>query len=115
MSNTNVVISANGVKPRFELGSFVIQYWGADDELVYLPICSRCRRPIIDLDSAKLVVEGNPQNRLEPVGRLGRRSLQRFLGEVRAYHFECDSGEVPWTRLSAVVKSDQGFGWRTKP
>src|SRR5689334_5968309 len=110
MSQPKVVQFPSAVKPGFELALFVIQHHheGYADEFVYLPVCSRCRKPITDLDSANLVSEGPEEDDFRHVGQVNGQPLLRHPGQVNAYHFECDSGAKPWRRLSTVLRCDQG-------
>ena len=53
-----------------KLGLFIIQYHhkGYADEMIFLPSCNRCGQPIIDFNSANLVVEAVDPQRLQPAG-----------------------------------------------
>jgi hypothetical protein len=114
VSKTTLVRSINPVKTDFELGLYVIEWHhrGLPDELVYIPRCNRCGKPITDPDQANLVTEDCQEDEpLKEVGRIEDLPLLLHPGRVRIYHFECDSGATPWRRLSTVLRKDQRWEW----
>ena len=109
MSNTTLVEATNPVK-RFELALYVIEchHKGYPDELVYIPTCCGCSKPITDPGQANLVTERwDHDEPLKPAGRVDGLRLLRHPGTVRVYHLACDPGGYPWRRLSTVQRKDQ--------
>jgi hypothetical protein len=83
-------------------------------ELVFLPVCAECGKPITDLDNANLVVantaNGSDENDADDTNEIsadGMR-LQRINGRVLAFHTQCDPGNHrPWVRASQVLRANQ--------
>jgi len=78
----------------------------------YLPTCAICNKPILDFESANVVVQGwHPSPDLPPTESLGSVKGTEFFrvpGVAIAVHFECDKQEWrPWVRLSSVFSQDQ--------
>jgi hypothetical protein len=78
----------------------------------YLPTCTICNKPILDFESANVVVQGwHPSPDSQPTESLGSVKGTEFFrvpGVAIAVHFECDKQEwKPWVRLSSVFSQDQ--------
>jgi hypothetical protein len=83
---------------------------GQPDQLVFVPVCAGCGGPILDFDEANLVLEDHEPDEPGAFGEPFMIDGLRVLpvhGTLRAYHWPCDSGEVPWVRLSTVLREDQ--------
>jgi hypothetical protein len=95
------------------LASVILEkhHFGEPDEIVFLPICSACRKVITDLKSANIeAVDGTPI----PVGEMDGMPISRVDGPVFIFHKpECVSRRLlgPWKRADTVIRNDQRYGW----
>lgn len=97
-----------------KLGMFIIQRSPKyADELVFLPICSGCDKPITNFEEANLcpVPEATVDCFLLEdtvrAGKLDGAPLFYQPGEFGAYHWDCEPKTYPWKRLADVFKADQ--------
>ena len=57
-------------------------------ERIHVPVCARCKHPILDFEAANLVEIGE-------------------AGIAEPFHRECDRSQGLWTPLSCVFRTDQ--------
>jgi len=104
-----------------QIGMFVIEYHheGYMDEIVHLPICDGCGKPITNFEEANLISDMGPlgdETKLgEVVGRLNGAPLRVQPCELKAFHFACDKTEdshfTGWTRIGRVFRNEQQESW----
>jgi hypothetical protein len=81
------------------------------DEVVYVPVCSVCGQPIIDLDSGRLIPRSHELMETPPESTRVTDDLSVAVGpDMAAVHLECDPFDrKPWILLKFVFRWHQDW------
>jgi hypothetical protein len=87
----------------------VLRRKGFGDEIIYVPECASCRKPILDFRAANISVVNEAFRDEVPVGKVDTADAFEIVSDgAWAFHKECDqTGRSPWVTSHCVFRNDQ--------
>jgi hypothetical protein len=114
-------IASPAIKSDFEkhatcLVPLMLERKGYASEILYVPECVACRKPILDFRSANISTVDETEEDLIPIGKLGDADASIIPSSgAFVFHKECDeTGRSPWVGAHCVFKNDQRYAFEKR-
>jgi hypothetical protein len=91
------------------LRPLVLRRKGFGDEILYVPECASCGKPILDFQDANISVVNEACRDEVPVGKVDTADAFEIISDgAWAFHKSCDeTGRSPWVSSNCVFRNDQ--------